>query len=78
MPTTIEQITTDALTLSEPARAQLAHALLRSLDAPAEEQGVESAWEVEVARRMERLRQGTATGRPAEEVFRDIRARYRR
>lgn len=77
MPATIEQITSDALTLSEQARAQLAHALLRSLEEPADEQDAESAWDVEVARRMERLRQGVATGRPADEVFRDIRARYR-
>lgn len=77
MPATIEQITHEALTLPESARAQLAHALLESLDAAPAEPGVEEAWEQEVARRMDRVREGTATGRPAEVVFGELRARYR-
>lgn len=75
MATTIEQVTYEALTLSEPERAQLAHMLLRSLDAAEDHAEVEAAWRTEIARRLERVRQGTAQGRPAEEVFRDLRAR---
>jgi len=75
MVATLEQITHDALTLSDQARARLAHALLQSLDEASDEPGVAEAWEAEVARRLERVRLGTATGRPAEEVFRDLRAR---
>jgi len=74
MPATIEQVTNEALTLSETERASLAQALLQSLE-PAEE-GVEQAWAAEVGRRLERVHQGTANGRAAEEVFRDIRARH--
>jgi len=76
MSATIEQLTHEALTLPETERARLAQTLLQSLE-PAEE-GVEQAWAIEVVRRLERVREGTAQGRPAEEVFRDIRARHQR
>ena len=76
MSVTIEQLTHEALTLSETERAHLAQTLLQSLE-PAEE-GVEQAWAIEVGRRLERLRQGVAQGRPVDEVFRDIRARHQR
>jgi putative addiction module component (TIGR02574 family) len=75
MTATAEQITTVALTLSGEDRAVLAQILLRSIEGP-EEEGVAEAWETEIGRRMDRVRSGTATGRPAEEVFADIRARY--
>jgi putative addiction module component (TIGR02574 family) len=75
MSATIEQLTHDALSLSEKERAHLAHALLQSLESCAEE-GVQEAWDAEVADRLERLRQGDSEGRPADEVFRDIRARH--
>ena len=76
MPFTIEKITHEALTLSEVERANLAHTLLQSLE-PAEE-GVEQAWTAEVGRRFDRVREGTAAGRPADEVFRDIRTRHQK
>jgi putative addiction module component (TIGR02574 family) len=72
---TIAQVTDEALRLSESERARLAQTLLRSLE-PEEEQGVEEAWNVEIARRLEEVRDGTAQGRPAEEVFRELRARH--
>jgi putative addiction module component (TIGR02574 family) len=61
--------------LSERERAHLAETLLRSLE-PEQDEGVEEAWEAEIARRVEEIRSGTAQGRPAEDVFRDVRARY--
>ena len=72
---TIEQLTHDALTLPENERARLVQTLLQSLE-PSIDDGVDAAWDAEVARRVESVRQGTAQGRPAEEVFRDIRARH--
>ena len=75
MPATIDQLTHDALALSELDRAHLAQTLLRSLE-PIAEEGVHEAWDAEIAQRLERVRQGTAQGRPADEVFRDIRARH--
>ena len=76
MSATIEHITEEALALSEEQRAQLAHRLLQSLDPAKDAREVEEAWEAEIARRVQRVEEGTATGRPAEDVFRDIRARY--
>jgi putative addiction module component (TIGR02574 family) len=71
---TIEQLKQDALALNDAERAMLAQTLLQSLE-PLEE-GVEEAWDAEIGRRLERVRQGTAQGRPADDVFRDIRARH--
>jgi hypothetical protein len=42
-----------------------------------DEKGVEKAWEEEIAKRAERVRNGTAKGRPAEEVLRELQARLR-
>jgi putative addiction module component (TIGR02574 family) len=75
MAATIEQLTHDALGLSELDRAHLAKTLLGSLEADTEEV-VHEAWDAEVARRLERLRQGAAQGRPADQVFHEIRARH--
>ena len=67
MSATIERLTHEALTLSDAERAHLAQTLLQSLE-PSEE-GVEQAGAREVGRRLAHVRQGTAQGRPAEEVF---------
>jgi putative addiction module component (TIGR02574 family) len=72
---TIEKLTHDALALPENERAQLVQTLLQSLE-PSIDEGVDAAWDTEVARRVESVRQGTAQGRPAEVVLRDIRARH--
>lgn len=52
----------------------MAQTLLQSLE-PVEED-VEQAWAIEVNRRLELVRQGLARGRPADEVFGDLRARH--
>lgn len=75
MPVTIEQITQQVLTLSESERARLVQALLHSLD-PAPEEGVAEAWETEVTQRAVRVCEGSAQGRPADDVFRDISGRH--
>jgi putative addiction module component (TIGR02574 family) len=77
MPTTPEQLTRDALSLSPMERAYLAETLLSSLETAVTGQDAtetEEDWAAEVARRLDRVRRGLAKGRPAEEVFRDIRA----
>ena len=71
----VEKLAQDALTLSKRERAELAHKILVSLEEVADE-NVDEAWDVEIQKRVERIKEGTAKGRPAEEVFRDIRARY--
>ena len=75
MAATVHQLAQDALTLSDRERAELAHKLLVSLEDVADE-GVEEAWDQEIGKRVERIRDGAAKGRPADEVFRDIRSRY--
>lgn len=72
-----EQIIRDALALPEKARAELAHALILSLDETSgETESIADAWETEVERRADRAKQGAASGRPADEVFQQIRARF--
>ena len=61
--------------LSASERASLAHALILSLDDPHDVE-LSEAQESEIARRLQSVREGTATGRPAHEVFGDIKARY--
>jgi putative addiction module component (TIGR02574 family) len=77
MPMSADQLTREALTLPQQARADLARALLASLDPVAVREDIAAEWEEEIRQRVARVREGAATGRPAEEVFRDIRARYR-
>ena len=74
----VEQLTQNALALSERERAHLAHTLLLSLDPASEEAMVAQAWEEEVSWRVQEIQEGRATSRPAEDVLRDIRARHER
>jgi putative addiction module component (TIGR02574 family) len=71
---TVDQLAQDALTLSDQERAELAHKLLISLDGVPDE-GAEKAWDQEIAKRIQKIRDGTAKGRPADQVFRDIKSR---
>ena len=75
MAVAVERLTQEALALSDQERAELARKLLVSLEGPPDE-GVDAAWDTEIKERVDRIREGTAKGRPAEEVFRDIRAHY--
>lgn len=60
----------DVLDLPTKKRAEIALRIMESLDGePAED--VEAAWAVEVRDRVESLRSGTASTRPATEVFGD-------
>jgi putative addiction module component (TIGR02574 family) len=70
----VEQLKTQARTLSVPERAELAHFLLTSLDT--EEEGVQEAWRAEIERRVAEIRNGSATGRSADEVLTELRERY--
>ncbi len=66
----------DVLALPTKKRAEIALRIMESLDGdPA--QDVEAAWAVEVRDRVEGLRAGTASTRPAAEVFSDAREMLR-
>jgi putative addiction module component (TIGR02574 family) len=67
MSETVMHILAQVDALSQQERAELAHALLRSLEP--EEPGAAEAWDEELARRVERFRSGQATEVPAEQVF---------
>lgn len=73
--TTIQEVHDQAMGLSASERASLAHDLILSLDDPADFE-LSRAQEVEIQRRIQMVREGTATGRPADEVFADIKAKY--
>jgi putative addiction module component (TIGR02574 family) len=73
--TTVEKVRTEAMTLSASERASLAHELILSLDDP-DDNDLGPAQEIEIQRRLKMVREGTASGRPAAEVFADLRAKY--
>ncbi len=56
---TLERLRSELLTLSEAERAELAHELIKSLDAPADE-GVSESWDREIVRRIAQIDSGQA------------------
>ena len=60
--------------LSHEERAELAYFLLSSLEP--EEEGATAAWDAEISRRVAEIRSGRANGKPAEQVFAELRERY--
>ena len=72
MSVTADQIRSEVLGLSVSERASLAHDLILSLDDTADlDLGAEQ--EQEIQRRVAMVREGKATGRPADTVFADIK-----
>lgn len=67
MSKTTDDILNNAMRLSTTERAELAAALLASLDGDTED-AVEAAWAAEIQRRVERVRSGETKGRPWAEV----------
>jgi putative addiction module component (TIGR02574 family) len=71
----IQEVRSKVMALSASERASLAHELILSLDEPGD-YDLSAAQESEIQRRLKMVREGTASGRPAREVFADIKARY--
>lgn len=71
----VEKVRNDVMGLSVSERASLAHELILSLDDPTD-LALSPAQEAEIQRRLKMVREGTVSGRPAAEVFADIRATY--
>jgi len=69
----MEKIRSEVFSLSPGERAELAHFLIQSLELESDDDA-ETAWDAELERRAAGIRAGTATGIPAEEVFRTLRA----
>jgi putative addiction module component (TIGR02574 family) len=72
----LPDLETEALKLPVVDRARLAETLLESLDALSEDEH-RRLWTEEAARRDAELDADPSRGRPAEDVFRDARARLR-
>ena len=71
----VNNIRAEAMGLSLSERASLAHDLILSLDRT-EDFELSPEQESEVRRRVAMVREGKASGRPASEVFADIRAKH--
>ena len=77
MPVTLEQVTEEVRELSRPDREQLLARLIRDLE-PVENLSaaeIESAWDNEIARRLEEIDSGKVKAVPAEEVFARLQAK---
>ena len=66
-----------ALALAESERAKIARRLIDAIDGPAASDA-QTAWDAELQRRLREVESGTAQGRPAADVFSEIRAHHRR
>lgn len=73
----LQSLRSEALALSEAERAELAHDLIQSLDAP-HDNGVENAWEREISRRIGEIDAGQAELVERSEFRRRIRERIER
>lgn len=71
----IQDIRSKVMALSASERAGLAHDLILSLEDPSDFQ-LSPAQEQEIQRRIQMVRDGNASGRPAVDVFADIKAKY--
>ena len=71
----LQEVANKAFELPLKERAELAHELIVSIDDIIDKE-VENAWDVEIERRVKEIRSGTAKGRPAEDIFTEIRAKY--
>jgi putative addiction module component (TIGR02574 family) len=75
MTETAEKLKSQLSQLSTQERAELAYFLIHSLDEGVETDA-ESAWDAELARRMEEIRSGKTIGEPADKVFAELREKY--
>jgi putative addiction module component (TIGR02574 family) len=71
---TLNKLRSEALMLSEVERAELAYALVKSLDAPID-MGVSEAWDKEIQRRLAEIDAGTAKLIDRDEFRRRMRTR---
>jgi putative addiction module component (TIGR02574 family) len=78
MATAMEELKAELAELTEPERAELAHFLLNSLDGAddGDDADVEAAWDAELARRADEIQRGTVVGKPADQVFAELREKY--
>ena len=71
MSETLEKLKSRLGELTNTEKADLAHFLIHSLDE--EDADVEVAWEQELLRRTDEIKAGKVIGKPAKQVFCDLR-----
>ena len=76
MSTTVAEIEAKIRTLSPEDKAELLRVLIDELDGPADA-NVEQAWLAEAQRRHREIEEGKVRPVPAEQVFRNLRARLK-
>jgi putative addiction module component (TIGR02574 family) len=70
-----EKLRKELTKLNDAERGELAHFLIQSLD-PASDEDAETAWDVELERRADEIRNGQAIGVPADKVFSEILSKH--
>jgi putative addiction module component (TIGR02574 family) len=73
----VSELLEKALALSEQDRGLLIDRLIQSLDDEPAEEGVEAAWDEEIAKRVEDVRCGRVKLIPGEQVLRRLEGRRR-
>jgi putative addiction module component (TIGR02574 family) len=76
MTNAVEQLKSQIGTLSQRERAELAHFILISLEPEEDEAEVARAWEAEVTRRVDEIQSGKTVGKPAAQLFAELREQY--
>ncbi|MDA0840862.1 MAG: addiction module protein [Planctomycetota bacterium] len=71
-----EELTTKAMSLPSPSRAELAEILIQSLEED-DDPETKAAWITEIRRRDEQIRSGEKVTRPAHEVLKEARTQLR-
>lgn len=75
MTETAEKLKIKLSLLSTKERAELAYFLIHALDEGID-YDVESAWDVELTRRMQGINESTASGKPSNQVFTELTEKY--
>jgi putative addiction module component (TIGR02574 family) len=75
MTTAIDKLKSQLEALTNRERAEVAHYLISSLDQEQDEDA-EEAWDAELNRRVAEIKSGKAVGKPAEQVFAELREKY--
>lgn len=75
MTETAQKLKIELSQLSIKERAELAYFLIHSLDEEVDDDA-ESAWDVELTRRMQEINSGTASGKPSNQVLTELREKY--
>ena len=75
MSLTAEKMRTELATLTAAERADLARFLIQSLDSGLDKDA-EAAWDAELERRADEIKNGRESGESADKVFSELRAKH--